>query len=49
MSSFAPLGVERDGDTVRITMNRPEQRNALAADHLLYGLVLNEFHRRSRE
>ncbi len=35
MSSFAPLGVERDGDTVRITMNRPERRNALAADHLL--------------
>ena len=35
MSSFAPLGVECDGDTIRITMNRPERHNALAADHLL--------------
>ncbi len=34
MNSFAPLGVERVGDTVRITMNRPERRNALSADHL---------------
>ncbi|WP_227979236.1 enoyl-CoA hydratase-related protein [Nocardia spumae] len=24
----------RDGDTVRITMNRPDRRNALSADHL---------------
>lgn len=32
---FAGLGVERDGDTVRITMNRPERRNALSADHLV--------------
>jgi enoyl-CoA hydratase/carnithine racemase len=31
---FAALRVERDGDTVRITMNRPERRNALSADHL---------------
>ncbi len=30
----APLKVERDGDTVRITMNRPQRRNALSADHL---------------
>jgi enoyl-CoA hydratase/carnithine racemase len=35
MSSFAPLGIERDGDTVRITMRRPERRNALSADHLV--------------
>ena len=26
--------VKRDGDTVRITMNRPERRNALSAEHL---------------
>jgi enoyl-CoA hydratase/carnithine racemase len=26
--------VEQDGDTVRITMNRPGRRNALSADHL---------------
>ena len=32
---FAALKVERDGDTVRITMNRPERRNALSADHLV--------------
>ncbi len=31
---FAVLKVERDGETVRITMNRPERRNALSADHL---------------
>lgn len=29
------MRVERDGDTVRITMNRPARRNALSADHLL--------------
>ncbi len=34
MGTFAPLGTERDGDTVRITMRRPERRNALSADHL---------------
>ncbi len=32
---FAALKVERDGDTVRITMSRPERRNALSADHLV--------------
>ncbi|HEY3895478.1 MAG TPA: enoyl-CoA hydratase-related protein [Pseudonocardiaceae bacterium] len=31
---FAALKIERDGDTVRITMNRPERRNALSAEHL---------------
>ena len=31
---FAELRVERDGHTVRITMNRPQRRNALSADHL---------------
>ncbi|MGH3918939.1 MAG: enoyl-CoA hydratase-related protein, partial [Pseudonocardiaceae bacterium] len=31
----AALKVERDGDTVRITMNRPQRRNALSADHLV--------------
>lgn len=35
MGSFAPLGIEHDGDTVRITMRRPERRNALSADHLV--------------
>jgi enoyl-CoA hydratase/carnithine racemase len=34
MAEFEPLLVERDGDTVRITMNRPKRRNALSADHL---------------
>lgn len=32
--SFAALKVERDGETVRITMNRPERRNALSGEHL---------------
>ncbi|MFY9805700.1 MAG: enoyl-CoA hydratase-related protein [Pseudonocardiaceae bacterium] len=32
---FAGLGIEEDGRTVRITMRRPERRNALSADHLL--------------
>jgi enoyl-CoA hydratase/carnithine racemase len=31
---YRNLLVDRDGDTVRITMNRPERRNALSADHL---------------
>jgi enoyl-CoA hydratase/carnithine racemase len=31
---FAPVKVDQDGDVVRITMNRPERRNALSADHL---------------
>jgi enoyl-CoA hydratase/carnithine racemase len=30
----APPAVERDGDTVRITLSRPQRRNALSADHL---------------
>lgn len=34
MASFEHLLVERDGDTVRITMNRPQRRNALSAAHL---------------
>ena len=34
MAQFEPLLVERDGGTVRITMNRPKRRNALSADHL---------------
>lgn len=29
-----PPKVTRDGDTVRITLSRPERRNALSADHL---------------
>jgi enoyl-CoA hydratase/carnithine racemase len=32
---FAALKVERVGETFRITMNRPERRNALSADHLV--------------
>jgi enoyl-CoA hydratase/carnithine racemase len=32
---FAALRVERDGETVRLTMSRPERRNALSADHLV--------------
>jgi enoyl-CoA hydratase/carnithine racemase len=28
------MRVERDGDTVRITMTRPQRRNALSAEHL---------------
>jgi enoyl-CoA hydratase/carnithine racemase len=31
---YSHLLVKQDGDTVRITMNRPERRNALSADHL---------------
>lgn len=29
------MRVERDGDTVRITMTRPQRRNALSEDHLV--------------
>ena len=29
------MRIERDGDTVRITMTRPQRRNALSADHLV--------------
>ncbi|WP_280265071.1 enoyl-CoA hydratase-related protein [Nocardia wallacei] len=31
---YQHLLVARDGDTVRITMNRPDRRNALSAEHL---------------
>jgi enoyl-CoA hydratase/carnithine racemase len=34
MSSDGEPRVERDGDTICITMTRPERRNALARDHL---------------
>jgi len=33
--AFTPVGVDRAGGTVRITMRRPERRNALSADHLV--------------
>jgi enoyl-CoA hydratase/carnithine racemase len=32
---FAGLSIERDDHTVRITMNRPQRRNVLSADHLV--------------
>jgi enoyl-CoA hydratase/carnithine racemase len=35
MDSYSFIKVKRDGDTVRITMDRPERRNALSEDHLL--------------
>ncbi|MBF6331748.1 enoyl-CoA hydratase-related protein [Nocardia transvalensis] len=31
---YQHLLVARDGDTIRITMNRPDRRNALSGDHL---------------
>ena len=34
MTDYTHLLVERAGDTVRITMNRPARRNSLSADHL---------------
>jgi enoyl-CoA hydratase/carnithine racemase len=34
VTDYSHLLVKQDGDTVRITMNRPERRNALSADHL---------------
>lgn len=34
MSEFEHILVERDGDTVTVTMNRPERRNALSRAHL---------------
>jgi enoyl-CoA hydratase/carnithine racemase len=34
MPEYRHLLVQRDRDTVRITMNRPGRRNALSADHL---------------
>lgn len=36
---FEHLLVDRDGDTVHITMNRPERRNALSAEHLAELLI----------
>ena len=35
MDSYSYIKVKRDGDTVRITMDRPERRNALSEEHLL--------------
>jgi enoyl-CoA hydratase/carnithine racemase len=34
MAEYQYLLVKHDGDTVRITMNRPQRRNALSEDHL---------------
>ena len=34
MTEYEHLLVKSDGDTVRITMNRPERRNALSEPHL---------------
>lgn len=34
MADYENLLVKQDGDTVRITMNRPERRNALSEGHL---------------
>ena len=34
MDAYRYLDVKRDGDAVRITMCRPERRNALSSDHL---------------
>ncbi len=34
MADYAHLCIKHDGDTVRITMNRPERRNSLSAEHL---------------
>ncbi|MGQ0623977.1 MAG: enoyl-CoA hydratase-related protein [Sporichthyaceae bacterium] len=34
MDDYRYLEVKRDADTVRITMNRPDRRNALSEDHL---------------
>ncbi|MBV9314179.1 MAG: enoyl-CoA hydratase/isomerase family protein [Pseudonocardia sp.] len=34
MSEYQHLLVKQDGDTIRITMNRPQRRNSLSADHL---------------
>lgn len=34
MADYEHLLVKHDGDTVRITMNRPRRRNSLSADHL---------------
>ncbi|MEC3953371.1 enoyl-CoA hydratase-related protein [Nocardia sp. CDC153] len=34
MTEYRHLLVKRDGDTITVTMNRPDRRNALSADHL---------------
>lgn len=34
MDAYTHIEVKRDGDTVRITMNRPSRRNSLSEDHL---------------
>jgi enoyl-CoA hydratase/carnithine racemase len=34
VTEYQHLLVKQDGDTIRITMNRPERRNALSAEHL---------------
>ncbi|MDN5858303.1 MAG: enoyl-CoA hydratase-related protein [Pseudonocardia sp.] len=34
MADYQSIVVDRDGDTTRITMNRPERRNALSEEHL---------------
>ena len=34
MSEYRHLLVKHDGDTVRITMNRPQRRNSLSGEHL---------------
>jgi enoyl-CoA hydratase/carnithine racemase len=34
MDAYRFLKVKRDGDVVRVTMNRPERRNALSSEHL---------------
>jgi enoyl-CoA hydratase/carnithine racemase len=34
MDEYQHLLVKRDGDTVRITMNRPQRRNSLSEEHL---------------
>ncbi|WP_433566460.1 enoyl-CoA hydratase-related protein [Nocardia sp. CA-151230] len=33
-AEYRHLLVKRDGDTITVTMNRPDRRNALSADHL---------------
>ncbi|HET6259560.1 MAG TPA: enoyl-CoA hydratase-related protein [Pseudonocardia sp.] len=42
MADYEHLLVKHDGDTVRITMNRPERRNALSEGHLRELLVAFE-------
>jgi enoyl-CoA hydratase/carnithine racemase len=39
MADYQHLLVERTGDAVRITMNRPARRNSLSADHLAELLI----------